>query len=76
MTKLSKLGVTKTSQISLEGDGTGFSTGVLELTDVASPCQSDGGILESNAVASERQNGNAEKTSSGKFLGVKFNHLT
>ncbi|XP_076265744.1 formin protein cappuccino isoform X1 [Rhynchophorus ferrugineus] len=33
VTKLSKLGVSKTSQISLEQDGTGFSSGVVEITE-------------------------------------------
>ncbi|XP_066252112.1 protein cappuccino-like isoform X1 [Euwallacea similis] len=53
--KLSKLGVTKTSQISLEGDGTGFSTGVLELTDKVdkSPCQSADAVLETTSEASD-----------------------
>lgn len=33
VTKLSKLGVTRTSQISLEQNGTGFSSGVVEITE-------------------------------------------
>lgn len=54
-TKLNKLGITRTSQISLEGDGTGFSTGVLEMTDGTdkSPSQSADGILDSNGTENE-----------------------
>lgn len=59
--KLSKLGITRTSQISLEGDGTGFSTGVLEMKDGTdkSPSQSADGILDSNGCKPETETENS-----------------
>ncbi|CAG9772988.1 unnamed protein product [Ceutorhynchus assimilis] len=58
-TKLGKLGITKLSQISLEGDGTGFSTGVLEVSeDIKSPCQSEGGILDNHGKNNNEQTNN------------------
>ncbi|XP_050293349.1 formin-2-like isoform X2 [Anthonomus grandis grandis] len=66
VTKLSKLDVTKTSQISLESDGTGFSTGVMEMTDDKSPSKSEEGLLNSTAVDENfHKNGTSETNNIG-----------
>lgn len=75
VTKLSKLGVSKTSQISLEGDGTGFSTGVLELNDELKQtlCPSAEELPDpSRADKSETQS----QTNGGKFVFILFIYKT
>ncbi|XP_048524534.1 formin-2 isoform X2 [Dendroctonus ponderosae] len=62
VTKLSKLGVSKTSQISLEGDGSGFSTGVLELNDELKQtlCPSAEELPDSNRADKSQINGGCQ----------------